>query len=134
MSEYHQSEQRTWLSMNAKVKDIRRTVSQFGAKVPGQFSLWNPSGPQNGFTPNGVSQNHLQLIFLSIEEPCSECTLFSTSIPNEEFHGSLPWTKLIDSTGKPFLKKYHPPRELDSVERARSKGVRPIALARGDDD
>ena len=98
MADYYQADQKTWLAMNAKVKDTRRLMSQFGAKVPFQFSLWNPSA-QNGHSNGFQSQHeHLQLIFLSVEEPCSECTLFSTVIPNEEFHGSLPWTKLIDST------------------------------------
>ena len=104
MTDFYQAEPKTWTSMNAKVKDTRRLMSQFGAKVPFHFNLWNPKsqnghhGFQNGFQ----SQEHLQLIFLSIEEPCSECTLFSTVIPNEEFHGSLPWTKLIDSNSGGF--------------------------------
>ena len=105
MTDFYQAEPKTWTSMNAKVKDTRRLMSQFGAKVPFHFNLWNPksqNGHHGGFQNGFQSQEHLQLIFLSIEEPCSECTLFSTVIPNEEFHGSLPWTKLIDSNSGGF--------------------------------
>ena len=123
MSEYNKS----WLAMNAKVRDTRRMISQFGAKVPFHFSIWNPnSNQQNGIT-NGVStQNHSQLIFLSIQEPCSECTLFSTMIPNEEFHGNLPWTKLIDSAGFPQQNLQKASKEevlMNERKRTSSRGI-----------
>ena len=95
-----------WLTMKAKVKETRRLISQYGAKVPSSFTLWPGSAAAAGITTsngfNGArhsTQQPLQLLFLCVEEPCSERTLFSVTIPTDEFHGSLPWTKLIDSTG-----------------------------------
>ena len=92
-----------WLTMKAKVKETRRLISQYGAKVPSSFTIWpSAQGSRNGFN-NGshCAQQPLQLLFLCVEEPCSERTLFSVTIPTEEYHGNLPWSKLIDSTGFP---------------------------------
>ena len=91
-----------WLTMKAKVKETRRMISQYGAKVPSSFTLWSAqnSSLTNGFNGHNTQQP-LQLLFLCVEEPCSERTLFSVTIPTEEYHGNLPWSKLIDSTGFP---------------------------------
>ena len=105
------------LKMKMQVKEIRSLVSRHGAKVPSTFTLWSPptgtifdsrstheraeghvrsilkgDHSNNGHHgQNGViedsSQSNLQLLFLCMEEPISEITLFATTIPNHgEYH------------------------------------------------
>ena len=90
------------LSMKSQVKDIRSLVSRHGAKVPSTFTLLDSSagtgfgsnsnnGSNNGHYNNGVTedssqQKNVQLLFLCMEEPITENTLFATTLPT---HGEF---------------------------------------------
>ena len=85
------------LSMKSQVKDIRSLVSRHGAKVPSTFTLLDSpagtgfgsnsnNGSNNGHYNNGVTedfsqQKNVQLLFLCMEEPITENTLFATTLP-----------------------------------------------------
>ena len=119
----------SWLNMNAKVKQTRILIHQYGTKVPSNFTLYTqgkfPCIHKNGSNgdirpPDG---KQLQLLFLCASEPGSESTLFTANLPNleedKEFHGVLPWTKLIDSTGFPQQTANTSKEELLMSERKR---------------
>ena len=90
------------LSMKSQVKDIRSLVSRHGAKVPSTFTLLDSpagtgfgsnsnNGSNNGHYNNGVTedssqQKNVQLLFLCMEEPITENTLFATTLPT---HGEF---------------------------------------------
>ena len=90
------------LSMKSQVKDIRSLVSRHGAKVPSTFTLLDSpagtgfgsnsnNGSNNGHYNNGITedssqQKNVQLLFLCMEEPITENTLFATTLPT---HGEF---------------------------------------------
>lgn len=100
-----------WLQMKAKVKETRSQVFRHGGRVPTSFTLWPYAGNVNGGggshhhngSNNGTASNPVQILFLCMEEPITENTLFSVNIHSEGSGGdySMPWTKMVDPTGFP---------------------------------
>lgn len=104
-----------WLQMKAKVKETRSQVFRHGGRVPTSFTLWpqnpeasslsiNGGGHYNGGSNNGASSNPVQILFLCMEEPITENTLFSVNIHPESGSSAgtgLDWNKMVDPTGFP---------------------------------
>ena len=105
----------SWLAMNAKVKQARILIHQYGTKVPANFSIGTQNQSSMNWHKNGVNgevtrppDDQLFLLFVCAIEPGSESTLFTVNLPSnleddKEFHGQLHSNKLIDSTGKPLV-------------------------------
>ena len=103
----------SWLAMNAKVKQARILIHQYGTKVPANFSIGTQDQSSTNWHKNGTNgevtrppDDQLFLLFVCAIEPGSESTLFTVNLPSnleddKEFHGQLHSNKLIDSTGKP---------------------------------
>ena len=134
------SKKASWLSMNAKVKQTRILIHQYGTKVPSNFTAYSQLGLSSSSSSNTYKSvlngentrppdrqmsdgQQIQLLFLCAMEPGTESTLFTSPLPNleddKEYHGTLPWNKLIDSTGFPQQTSNTSKEEILMSERKR---------------